>query len=186
MDSSRKKLGTLAEILVGAIALFTLIGCLTEYIDDSDDVNTDLWNSVSGSSDTIVAGGSTYKITFNGAPTPPNRTWCYTVELIDKSGQGLSHWVLGIGCHYENGHIVSVSPSPGDMGTDPTTGVTGVKWEVGNDFTGGTFCVTLDGDYDVGTNAAEVAIKVGNDTAGASLDGPICQRILVHDQGGLE
>jgi len=70
----------------------------------------------------------------------------------------LSHWVLGL-CMPEE-RVVDTDPSYDDFNTDPATGITGMKWES----TGGTFTVTFDTIYPIGTTP--VGVKSGSGSGG--------------------
>lgn len=99
-------------------------------------------------------------------------TWTYTVTGMNGA-HDLSHWVLAL-C--EN-NVVSASPSPWEVGTDPTSGVFGIKWDVPvNKFNGQvTFSVTLNGQYSQTTT--EIAIKASTDIFYCSTIGPECEEL---------
>ncbi len=99
-------------------------------------------------------------------------TWTYTVTGINAA-HDLSHWVLAL-CE---DNVISASPSPWEVGTDPTSGVFGIKWDVPvNKFNGQvTFSVTLDGQYSQTTT--DIAIKAGTDIFYCTTIGPDCEEI---------
>lgn len=150
---------------------------------------TDFFLAPGGSTTIVLSDGSEFEITFDGMS---DRTWCYIVKRgadenrgLDIDCKDLSHWLLGIGCHVEGGHIVGADG--GEIGYDGSTGLTGVKWGLDDGFTEGTFCITLDGDYAKGL--VRVVVKAGNSFASGFLPGPTCESIsgigcVVHDQGG--
>ena len=107
--------------------------------------------------------------------------------MREVSGKSLSHWVLSLGCHQGedpgDAHIESIVPSYGTLVVnDPTTGVTGVKWETDDNFTEGQFCITMDDYYE--PTGIEVAFKAGPDAGYGYVTGPSCDHIIIHDQGG--
>ncbi len=141
-----------------------------------------------GQTETLITtpGGDQYNIEFLGTSNG-GLTWSYKVTEI--SGQDLSHWTLGL-C-VDAGAVVEWSPIEGDngggigaveIGLDPTTGVTGIKWNTGGDFDGDgenagdmqVFSFTLDAVYPVGTT--DVAMKTGgaDGIGSATIDGPSC------------
>jgi hypothetical protein len=103
-------------------------------------------------------------------------TWTFFVEELG-SGKGfkdLSHWVVGLP---ECAEFVSADPEGYEVGTDPRTGVYGVKWEVDDSFTDGYFSVTV-----VDTCNAElvtVATKAGPKSETGEL-------YLMNNSGGDE
>lgn len=96
-------------------------------------------------------------------------TWTYNVKELN--GRSLSHWDLGISACLD--HITDYTPQSGfDQGTDGSTGFVGVKWDLAESFTEGSFSFTLDGDYATGT--VEALAKAGNKYATGSIIGPDC------------
>ncbi len=100
--------------------------------------------------------GNSYTIEFLGV-SEDGLTWTYEVTT-EEGSQDLSHWVLGL-CMPEE-RVDEADPDYNDFNTDPTTGVTGMKWES----TGGVFSVTFDTVYPVGTT--EVGVKSGSGGGG--------------------
>jgi parallel beta-helix repeat protein len=129
--------------------------------------------------------GDSFLIQFLGT-TNGGLTWNYRVTEV--LGKDLSHWVLGL-CMSQDA-VTGWDPVEDDDGIkevelvdpDPTTGVSGIKWGVDDDFNddgyaGGDsreFSFTLDTVYPIGTT--EVAIKTGgaDKTADSSIAGPHC------------
>ena len=129
--------------------------------------------------------GDSFLLQFLGT-TNGGLTWNYRVTELQ--GRDLSHWVLGL-C-MDKDAVTGWDPVADDAGIegvelvdpDPTTGVSGIKWDVDDDFNddgnaGGDsreFSFTLDTVYPVGTT--EVAIKTGgaDKTADSSIAGPHC------------
>ena len=169
------------------IGLLALLGCSVEDVEDP--VHTGFFLAPGASVTIALSNGSEYEITFEGVS---GRTWCYTVAEVPGSGSNgrasgidftdLSHWLLAIDCHVEGGHIVEASPDDAEIGYDGSTEYIGVKWELDEGFSEGTFCITLDDDYAEGL--VEIVVKAGNDFASGFLPGPTCEPIIIHDQGG--
>jgi hypothetical protein len=114
-----------------------------------------------------LADGSQYLV--ETAP-PVGNTWTYTVTEI--SGKDLSHWVLGIVTCVKPDHIESTTPGA-SIGLDPSTGFTGVKWDITNDsWNTGVFTITLDNNYPPGT--VEALMKAGTYYNTGDIYGPIC------------
>ena len=130
-----------------------------------------------------TAGGDQYQIDFLGT-TDAGLTWNY--KVTELSGKDLSHWTLGLCVDLQE--VVDWSPKEGDnnggigqveLGLDPTTGVTGIKWNTGGDY---------DGDGDEGGDMFEFSFTLANvypvqptpvaaktQTEGTStIDGPGC------------
>jgi hypothetical protein len=86
--------------------------------------------------------------------------WSYSV-VADGATHGLSHVVIG----------TCPTGYPGNLTTDPVTGLTGVKWEVPGDFRDGTYgplTITLNGWYQAGT--VGWAVKAGAEASGGGVD----------------
>jgi len=104
----------------------------------------------------VYTGGQTtftYQVT--GTDTPPD----------------LSHFTLEIPSCL---NLVSYSPSnPVEIGTDPTTGVNGIKWDFGVDMSDSqTYTVTFDGEITLGEVTA--AVKGGPGYEALAVPGPGC------------
>jgi hypothetical protein len=115
------------------------------------------WTSVAAEDPVrVYANTNVYDITFNGATNNGNgsSTWSYTVDEV--SGQELSHWTLELPA------CVTVTDDGGadDVGNDPTTGVSGIKWDGA-----GTFEFTIDASECEGSSiepgTAVAAVKSG-------------------------
>lgn len=94
----------------------------------------------------------------------------YTYQVSEVSGKDLSHWLLEFGPCAE--HLVSASPPGYEIGIDGSTGYTGVKWNVSDEFTSGLFTIVLNAEYPIGP--VTVVAKAGNGFATATVDGPVC------------
>jgi hypothetical protein len=69
--------------------------------------------------------------------------------------------------------IVNYSPTTGfASGIDGSTGFNGIKWNVDEDFSDGTFSFTLDTSYQA--RAQQVLVKAGTGTAQLTISGPDC------------
>ncbi|HRP63404.1 MAG TPA: fibro-slime domain-containing protein [Phycisphaerales bacterium] len=120
-----------------------------------------------------------FKICFVSAVFNPDgtSTWTYHVsELGVPGGKDLSHWNLKLDPSHQvvdwspksgNNHVTGVS-----VGTDGSTGFYGIKWDVTDAFSSGTFTVTLDKQYFGGTNVAGVLAKGGNKSDKADFFSP--------------
>lgn len=126
-----------------------------------DDVNAPISGTVQ-LTDNVT---STYSISYEGRT---DNTWTYRVDEVD--GHDLSHWLLSIDTCLDQ--IVSYEPSGAEIGTDSSTGVPGIKWNVGSDFTSGYFSFTLNDTYPAGL--VEAVAKGGNGFGTVSILGPIC------------
>lgn len=92
-----------------------------------------------------------FLITFEGTTPVQNQTgwfkWLYKVEVVE-SAQGLSHFTLGLeNCWFSEPELISMilsntgyengdsevrtykDPTTEELGLDPTTGISGIKWE---------------------------------------------------------
>jgi hypothetical protein len=97
-------------------------------------------------------------------------TWTYSIKEL--SGKSLSHWNLGIKACMDKGAVVSSSPT-GDT-VDGSTSFEGMKWDVSEGFTEGTFSITLDADYPETTILAQAKAGTrGNERTGEVM-GPDC------------
>jgi hypothetical protein len=117
---------------------------------------------------TITLGdGSQYEVKLQ---SHLGNTWTYSVKEL--SGKSLSHWNVGIKACMDKGAVVSSSPT-GDT-VDGSTSFEGMKWDVSEGFTEGTFSITLDADYPETTILAQAkAGKPGNERTGEVM-GPDC------------
>lgn len=184
------KVGGLAVVMVAVV--IWLFGCSRESIEEVLEggplsapkiaIAVSSLDSLPTSTTIYLSDGSEYYIELTDpAPLAPSNEWCYYVE--QKSGHGLSHWMLLIGCLVDppgEDHILSSSP-PGSEGYDGSTGQYGIKWDdlpVG--FTSGTFCITLDGTYP--PTIIDVLVKASSEYNTGSIAGPDCG--IQHDQGG--
>jgi len=124
--------------------------------------------SVSAQTDIITLGdGSKYEIYLE---SHVGNTWTYFVR--EDSGKSLSHWNVGIPSCI--GHITAHTPTQGYDTTDGSTGFKGIKWNVAESFTSGTFSVTLDADYpETMVKAQAKAGEKGNERTG-DVKGPDC------------
>jgi hypothetical protein len=114
-----------------------------------------------------LGDGSKYEIYLE---SHVGNTWTYSVSEV--SGKSLSHWNVGIPSCI--GHITDYSPTGGYDTTDGSTSFDGIKWDVAESFTSGTFSVTLDADYPETTVLAQAkAGKKGNERTG-EVRGPDC------------
>lgn len=122
----------------------------------------------SGSGTTTTSNGKS--VTFDGSEDNGDgtSTWCWTVS--EDSGQDLSNWVIGTGAC----EVVSRSPSKGSetVHPDPNSGLVGVKWNTGDGFTSGQFCVTVRG------TPASGSVRFSTKAPGVAYgmtEGPVCE-----------
>ena len=110
-----------------------------------------------------------YRITFLGYNRngDSSTTWRYRLEEL-SGAPNLSSWTLGLaGCA-----VGGATPAPNEIvNPDPESGINGVRWMLGPDFTTGEFAVTL-------TNASRVrfvnvAVK-GDEVLSGRIAGPGC------------
>lgn len=106
-------------------------------------------------------GVDAYEVSLISAQFNPDgtSTWTYQVRELG-TGKDLSHWALKL----EPTHQVMPGTTDGyDFGEDGSTNFFGIKWDVDDDFTDGTFTIVLDQQYlgDVDWNG--VLVKGGND-----------------------
>ncbi len=119
-----------------------------------------------------AADGASWSVT-GSSPTYANGNTTVTYT-IHKNGnpQDLSHWTLAL-CGDVN--VRSASPDYQEDGYDPTTGVTGLKWEadgLGGLDDGDTFTVTYEGLWLPGTQS--YASKAGRTNYEGTTDGISC------------
>lgn len=98
-------------------------------------------------------------------------TWEY--QITEISGRSLSHGNLIDTCL---DFIVDSDPL-GEIGQDGSTGYSGIKWDVDEDFTSETFAITLDDYYPI--SIIEVLVKAGNTFALGEICGPACDPVLI-------
>jgi hypothetical protein len=94
-------------------------------------------------------------------------TWTYNVSC--NGSPAISHWILAF-CGGSEA-IVSTDPE-GVYGKDPTTGLYGIKWDIGIDpGEYALFVIVLDADYPEGL--VPVAIKAGPNEYIGLIEGPL-------------
>lgn len=158
---------------------------------DAGTVDTD-----SGTTDTDAGITDTDGGTTEPPPPPPTTTTvgCIQVSLVSSEGntfcyqvtelagcKDLSHWDLATNCTvlsgtepvYDEEGVLLNSIESFVPGTDPKSGITGVKWNTDGAFTSDTFCVTVDGT--VSTGEVQVASKCGLPIEYSTIAGPVCQ-----------
>ena len=124
----------------------------------------------------VTLGG--YTFTFNGVTynADGTSTWSYTVTPPGTGGpdiKDLSHWVLGLCEPPDDPTVVSSNPA-GSKGTDPLTGLYGIKWDQQISKTGDPVdhSFVLDGWYRV--VEVDIAMKAGSNEFWGKIDGPSC------------
>jgi len=112
--------------------------------------------------------GTAFSIDFL-AVTNGGFTWNY--QVTELSGRDLSHWNLIIPCVLDD--LTASQPTSGfEAGFDGSTGYTGIKWNVSDNFTSGDFSFTLDTIRVEGTVPA--IVKAGNYFNFGFVPGPTC------------
>ena len=108
-----------------------------------------------------------------------NTTFTYRVCEIPPN-QDLSHWVLGLPASCASRWVDPMNPNI-SLGTDPTTGMFGIKFETASgvaDCSGGcgsagnTFTATFTGQ--MGASCIIVGTKAAQETSFACVEGPSC------------
>ncbi len=102
----------------------------------------------------------------------------YSVQELEGS-QDLSHWVLSLPDCVE---VRSATEVYELVGPDPTTQLTGIKWDLDDTFTNAEFTVLLNGLWKTGT--VTVGMKSTNDASFADITGPICEVYEPEAEGG--
>lgn len=149
-----------------------------------------------GCSNPAVVDNGAFSIEFLDAVTQdPYVTFAYRVCQLDNGATrqpALSHWDLGltqIDCFLDGKTMVDLvvgatldgQPTVFQVNTDPTTGVTGIKWDEGVDDRGcHVWTVTFDTSvlqesYTLVPGCAVVATKAGLQVAYACGIGPVCE-----------
>lgn len=115
----------------------------------------------------VVYGGKTYNAADN------QTTFTYTVSVA--ADPALSHFTAGFPLCDELS-VVTYGPEDARVGLDPTTGVYGIKWDIGLDpGAARTYSFTLLGN--IGEGKVDVAVKAGLFAAIGERSGPSCQSI---------
>lgn len=115
----------------------------------------------------LLAG---YRVSFSGASHDAASNTTTFVYLVRGQGatKALSHFTLGLS---QCADVAGASPSPFTQGTDPTTGVTGIKWDLPLATTGSrVYTVTLEGKVPAGVGMA--AVKAGLAVPTGAIAGP--------------
>jgi hypothetical protein len=190
------KVGGLAVVMVAVV--IWLLGCSRESIEEGMQEGTlsapgisIAVSSLSSLPTSVIINVDTnsYRITLDfpeadqqTGDIPPSDRWCYYVEELPGS-QSLSHWVFAVDCLVDppgEDHIVSSDP-PGSEGYDGSTGYYGVKWDLPEAFTSGTFCIYLDAVYPA--TVVPVVVKTGGGYNVGYIAGPDCFPIVHNDLG---
>lgn len=106
-------------------------------------------------------------------PVNNTTTFSYTVTINDDPA--LSHLTLGFALCDSPFNVVSYNPiNDVTMGLDPTTGVSGIKWDIGLDpGLSRSYSYTLQGNISEGL--VDVAVKAGLFAAIGERGGPSCE-----------
>ena len=112
-----------------------------------------------------------------------NSTADRTTFTYSVAGTGvppdLSHLDVEIPICEETLDVISFAPTEAvEFGTDPTTGVNGIKWDIPLDMNGSrAYSITFDGF--VAEGEVSVAVKGGNGFEIGTLPGPACQEASI-------
>lgn len=140
--------------------------------------------TISFSNPTLAADESAdllgFQITFLGSEydaAKDESTWRYRVRGTIRADKDLSHWLMVLCKDHtlaKQGNRWKASHRQVEVGYDPTTGYTGIKFDVEVDKeTGDTiFWFVLKGNWQVGE--VMIAGKAGKNIGTATLPGPLC------------
>ncbi|MDM8517097.1 SdrD B-like domain-containing protein, partial [Desulfobacterales bacterium HSG16] len=111
-----------------------------------------------------------YNIIFEGAVynSDGTSTWRYTVEELPDA-KDMSNWLLELP---ECVKVMEATAGFELISPDPNTGLSGIKWDVDDQFESGNFSITLDRHWQQGI--VEVAAKGGSDIGAGQIVGPVC------------
>ncbi len=104
--------------------------------------------------------------------------------VTNNGGAALSHWVLALelGC-IDPEDLVDCGPDPCFYQVnDPTTGITGIKWDDTSVDPGETECFdfTLVGDWTDSIDNVQIGLKAGNNTLFGDICGPVCNNCVTN------
>ena len=121
-----------------------------------------------------------YVVSYSGRSYDPGAnttTFTYVVTVEDYAPYATSHWVLGLPDCITVDDIESAGPDwDGEVHTDPTTGVRGIKFESSIEpGSSKTFTVTLYGN--VQEQTVEYGVKAGTEVCKGTTTGPTCPPI---------
>jgi len=174
------------RIIILSLALIILLGIMSNgtssYFSDPENLSVTICSWQTVCEDTC---GDHLIILTDYSFDGTNSTWTY--EVTSGSSPSLSHWVLGWECDCslivdvyqldENGDPINTA---WECGTDPTTGVTGIK--IDNDYYDGetrTVVFVLAGDYPLGQ--VTIGMKAGQDKLVCEACGPVCELPCPYD-----
>lgn len=93
----------------------------------------------------------------------------FTYKVTELTGKSLSHLTIALPICLTNEVLIETD---GKIGYDPTTEVLGIKWDLPESFTEGTFSFTLDKKYEMGF--IRVYFKAGDGYEYVDIEGPNC------------
>jgi len=172
MNAITKKL-----LVTGVLTLLVVAGCSNNPLSDVDSPKGGpvpmAAKPTTPVNNTISYSGQLVNVTFDGT----NTTFTYTFISNPDGGPAISHIVLELPAEWGPGVLVSSSdPLAVWSNPDPTTGVTGVKFDTGyNDGETRTVTVTLAGAFEVGP--IDIAVKSGNGFKMGTIEGPAAQAV---------
>jgi len=113
-----------------------------------------------------------YSVEYLGSNYDGNNT-TFTYRVSASNDPAISHWVLELPDCIKEADIVSAGPGTWEFGTDPTTGVRGIKFESSVEpGSPVTFTITLYGYWNEGS--VDTGIKAGQIICLGTTTGPAC------------
>ena len=111
-----------------------------------------------------------YSLTLANVTETAPGVYRWTYHLSITGGKDVSHVTVSVPSCYE---VIAAGPGVTEIGYDPTTGVTGVKWDSGFD-SPGEYDLWFDakGDNRIGDSTG--AVKAGTDVCRYEVQGPVC------------
>jgi len=162
-------------LVAGILTLLVITGCSRNPLSKDDyDNQPSLAKPTTPVNNTISYSGTLIDVSYDGV----NTTYTYSFTSNPDGGPAISHIVLSIPEEWGEDILVSSSdPLVEWVSPDPTTGVTGIKFDTGyNDEETRTVTVTLAGVYETGT--IDVAIKSGNGYTTGTIEGPVSRNVV--------
>lgn len=128
-------------------------------------------------------GEGTYEVEFLGVTNNSDGTHTWRYRVTEVSGKDLSNWILELcpEAYDDLKDTDNYSPTTGAefvSGNNANSDLTGIKWNVGDDFESGVFAFTLSEEYALDQSAVGVEIKTGgkgDKTGDSEIAGPDCE-----------
>ena len=199
VGSLSKNASSTLDITATVLATGSYSNYAQVWTSDQEDPDSEPGNDSTGEDDDATAevippDCSDFSVTFlERSIVGGNTRFDYRIQSLNIGGPAIDHWVLGLPDCINEDDIESVWSLPSGtyvlaLGSpDPTTGIRGIRWEVGVPAgTDALFSVTLEGDY-WGEDAVGFGISAGSGALICVDDttGPECPELSV-TVGGLE